>query len=113
MTDLKYIRGTDVGLGGVCPPPTPSPAAFPVAEDVWEGRAGVAVAVQGAMGVGLVAGQGVDRTQCHLCDGLVALIGVGIVDGCGQGRRTRRHVLYGCAGLCLMGVGIRAMLVTA
>ena len=64
-----------------------------------------------AMGVGLVAGQGIDPPQFHLFYGFVALITVGIVYSYRQSLRPHRHLLYGCSGLFLMGLGIRAMLV--
>lgn len=73
----------------------------------------VAIAVQVTMGVGLVAGQGIDPPQFHLFYGFVALIVVGIVYSYRQSMRPHRHLLYGFAGLFLMGLGIRAMLVAA
>jgi hypothetical protein len=73
----------------------------------------VAIAVQVTMGVGLVAGQGVDPPQFHLFYGFVALITVGIVYSYRQSLRAHRHLLYGCSGLFLLGLGIRAMLVAA
>ena len=41
----------------------------------------------------------------------MALITVGIVYSYRQSLRPHRHLLYGCSGLFLMGLGIRAMLV--
>ena len=73
----------------------------------------VAIAVQVTMGVGMVAGQGIDPPQVHLFYGFVALITVGIVYSYRQSLRPHRHLLYGFAGLFLMGLGIRAMLVIA
>ena len=73
----------------------------------------VAIAVQVSMGVGMVTGQGIDPPQFHLFYGFVALITVGIVYSYRQSLRPRRHLLYGFAGLFLMGLSIRAMLVTA
>ncbi len=73
----------------------------------------VAIAVQVTMGVGLVAGQGIDPPQFHLFYGFVALMTVGIVYSYRQSLRPHRHLLYGCSGLFLMGLGIRAMLVVA
>ncbi len=73
----------------------------------------VAIAVQVTMGVGLVAGQGIDPPQFHLFYGFVALITVGIVYSYRQSLRAHWHLLYGCSGLFLMGLGIRAMLVSA
>ena len=73
----------------------------------------VVVAVQVTIGVGLVAGQGIDPPQFHLFYGFVALITVGIVYSYRQAQRPHRHLQYGGAGLFLMGLGIRAMLVGA
>ena len=71
------------------------------------------VAVQVTLGVGLVAGQDIEPPQFHLFYGFVALITVGIVYSYRQSMRPYRHLLYGGAGLFLMGLGIRAMLVSA
>ncbi len=66
---------------------------------------------QVTIGVGLVAGQGIDPPQFHLFYGFVAFITVGIVYSYRQSMRAHRYLLYGFAGLFLMGLGIRAMLV--
>ena len=71
----------------------------------------VVIAVQVTLGVGLVAGQDIEPPQFHLFYGFVALITVGIVYSYRQSLRPHRHLLYGCAGLFLMGLGIRAMIV--
>ena len=73
----------------------------------------VVIAVQVTLGVGLVAGQDIEPPQFHLFYGFVALITVGIVYSYRQSLRPHRHLLYGCSGLFLMGLGIRAMLVVA
>jgi hypothetical protein len=87
--------------------------------DVLRGRAlwwftalvQVVIAVQVTLGVGLVAGQDIEPLQFHLFYGFVALITVGIVYSYRQSLRPHRHLLYGFAGLFLMGLGIRAMIV--
>ncbi len=68
---------------------------------------------QVTVGVGLVAGQGIDPPQFHLFYGFVAFITVGIVYSYRQSMRAQRFLLYGFAGLFLMGLGIRAMIVGA
>ncbi|MDE0927896.1 MAG: hypothetical protein OSA06_03935 [Acidimicrobiales bacterium] len=73
----------------------------------------LSVAIQVTLGVGLVAGQDIEPPQFHLFYGFVALITVGIVYSYRQSMRPYRHLLYGGAGLFLMGLGIRAMLVGA
>ena len=72
----------------------------------------VVIAIQVTLGVGLVAGQDIEPPQFHLFYGFVALITVGIVYSYRQSLRPHRHLLYGFAGLFLMGLGIRAMIVT-
>ena len=72
----------------------------------------VVIAVQVTLGVGLVAGQDIEPPQFHLFYGFVALITVGIVYSYRQSLRPHRHLLYGFAGLFLMGLGIRAMIVS-
>jgi len=87
--------------------------------DVLRGRAlwwftalvQVVIAVQVTLGVSLVAGQDIEPLQFHLFYGFVALITVGIVYSYRQSLRPHRHLLYGFAGLFLMGLGIRAMIV--
>ena len=71
----------------------------------------VVIAIQVTLGVGLVAGQDIEPPQFHLFYGFVALITVGIVYSYRQSLRPHRHLLYGLAGLFLMGLGIRAMIV--
>ena len=72
----------------------------------------VVIAIQVTLGVGLVAGQDIEPPQFHLFYGFVALITVGIVYSYRQRLRPHRHLLYGFAGLFLMGLGIRAMIVS-
>ena len=72
----------------------------------------VVIAVQVTLGVGLVAGQDIEPPQFHLFYGFVALITVGSVYSYRQSLRPHRHLRYGFAGLFLMGLGIRAMIVT-
>ena len=73
----------------------------------------VAIFVQVALGVGLVAGEGIEAPQFHMFYGFVAIIAVGIAYSYRQSEWVRQHVygFYGGVGLFLMGLGIRALLV--
>ena len=71
----------------------------------------VAIFVQVAMGVGLVAGQKVKAPQFHMFYGFVAIITVGLIYSYRAQMLKYRYLLYGFGGLFLMGLGIRAMLV--
>ena len=67
--------------------------------------------VQVGLGVGLVAGQGVEAPQFHMFYGFVAIIAVGILYSYRQQLRDYVFLLYGFGGLFVMGLGIRALLV--
>ncbi|HEX7166770.1 MAG TPA: hypothetical protein VF230_07305 [Acidimicrobiales bacterium] len=69
------------------------------------------VFVQVALGVGLVAGQGIEAPQFHMFYGFVAIIAVGILYSYRAQMRHRLYLLYGFGGLFIMGLGIRALLV--
>jgi hypothetical protein len=69
------------------------------------------VFVQVILGVGLVAGQGIEAPQFHMFYGFVAIIAIGILYSYRQQLRHRLYLLYGFGGLFLMGLGIRALLV--
>ena len=71
----------------------------------------LAVFVQVAMGVGLVAGQKFVAPKFHMFYGFVAIIAVGIIYSYRMQMRHRLYLLYGLGGLFVMGLGIRAMLV--
>jgi hypothetical protein len=71
----------------------------------------LAIFVQVAMGVGMVAGQKLVAPEFHMFYGFVAIIAVGILYSYRQQLRSRIYLLYGLGGLFLMGLGIRAMLV--
>ena len=73
----------------------------------------LAIFVQVGMGVGLVAGQGIDAPQFHMFYGFVAIIAVGIIYSYRQQLEAWRYLLYGGGGLFLMGLGIRAMVIGA
>ena len=65
----------------------------------------LSIVAQVTVGVGLVAGQGIDPPQFHLFYGFVAFITVGIVYSYRQSMRAHRYLLYGFASLFLMGLG--------
>ena len=71
----------------------------------------LAVFVQVALGVGLVAGEKLVAPEFHMFYGFVAIIAVGIIYSYRQQLRHRLYLLYGLGGLFVMGLGIRAMLV--
>jgi hypothetical protein len=71
----------------------------------------VAIFVQVALGVGMVAGQKLKAPKFHLFYGFLAIIAVGILFGYRDQVRHRLYLLYGGGGLFVMGLGIRAMLV--
>jgi hypothetical protein len=71
----------------------------------------LAVFVQVALGVGLVAGQHVKAPQFHMFYGFVAIIAVGIIYSYRAQLRHHLYLLYGLGGLFVMGLGIRALLV--
>jgi hypothetical protein len=73
----------------------------------------VAVFVQVAMGVGLVAGEKLEAPEFHMFYGFVAIIAVGIIYSYRAQLKHRLFLLYGLGGLFVMGLGIRAMLVGA
>jgi hypothetical protein len=73
----------------------------------------LAIFVQVALGVGLVAGQGIEAPKFHMFYGFVAIMAVGIIYSYRQQLLPHRYLLYGFGGLFLMGLGIRALLVGA
>jgi hypothetical protein len=68
--------------------------------------------VQVGLGVGMVAGQGYEPPEFHMFYGFVAIIAVGIIYSYRAQVQQWRYLLYGFGGLFLMGLGIRAMLVS-
>jgi hypothetical protein len=71
----------------------------------------LSIFVQVGMGVGLVAGQGIEAPQFHMFYGFVAIAAVGIIYSYRDQLSSYRYLLYGGGGLFLMGLGIRAVLV--
>ncbi len=71
----------------------------------------VAIFVQVALGVAMVAGEKIDPPEFHMFYGFVALIAVGLIYSYRASLADKRYLLYGLGGLFLMGLAIRAMLV--
>ena len=72
----------------------------------------LAVFVQVILGVVMVAGQHIEVAPFHMFYGFVAVIAVAILYSYRQQLRRRQYLLYGLGGLFLMGLGIRAVLVS-
>ena len=66
------------------------------------------VFVQAGLGTWLMAREGRDAPELHALYGFSALVAVGIAYSYRQHLRSHLYVLYGCTGLFLMGLGIRA-----
>jgi hypothetical protein len=76
----------------------------------------LAIFVQVAFGVGLVAGEELEPPQFHLFYGFVAIIAVGILASYRSTSpwvRQHQYLVYGLGSFFLMGLGIRAMIVGA
>jgi hypothetical protein len=71
----------------------------------------ISIFVQVCLGVGMVAGQGIEAPQFHMFYGFVAIITVGLIYSYRAQMERYKYLLYGFGGLFLMGLGIRAMLV--
>jgi len=71
----------------------------------------LAVFVQAALGVEMVASQHVKVAQFHAFYGFVAIVAVGVLYSYRAQLRHRLYLLYGLGGLFVMGLGIRALLV--
>ena len=65
--------------------------------------------VQVALGVYMVAVQGIDAPGMHMFYGFISLISVAILYAYRTQVRAWQYLLYGFGGLFLMGLGIRAM----
>lgn len=67
--------------------------------------------VQVAIGVGMVAGQGMKAQQFHMFYGFVAIIAVALLYAYRNSMRAQLYLLYGGGSLFLMGLAIRAVIV--
>ena len=68
------------------------------------------VFVQAGLGSWLMAREGRDAPDLHALYGFSTLVAVGIAYSYRQHLRDRVCLLYGCTGLFLMGLGIRAVI---
>jgi hypothetical protein len=69
----------------------------------------ISIFVQVALGVAMVALQDREVAQMHAFYGFVAIATVGIVYSYRQQIAPHRYLLYGLAGLFLMGLALRAV----
>ncbi len=71
----------------------------------------LAVFVQVLLGVGMVAGQGIQAPKFHMLYGFSGIIAIALLYSYRQQLSEKKYLLYGFGGLFIMGLGIRAMLV--
>ena len=69
----------------------------------------VAIFVQVALGVAYQNVDDIEPTQFHTLYGFSALFAVGILYSYRHQLKEKQYLLYGCGGLFIMGLGIRAM----
>jgi hypothetical protein len=70
------------------------------------------VVIQVVLGVAVVRRTGVELPRFHAFYGFVALVSVGIIYSYRTQLRHRLYLLYGLGGLFVMGLGIRAMMLS-
>ena len=68
------------------------------------------VFVQAGLGTWLMVAEDRQAPDLHALYGFSALVAVGIAYSYRQHLRSHLYVLYGCTGLFLMGLGIRAVI---
>jgi uncharacterized membrane protein len=73
----------------------------------------LAVFVQVALGVAMVAGEHKVAAQFHMFYGFVAIIAVAILYSYRSQLKAKVYLLYGGGGLFVMGLAIRALLKAA
>jgi hypothetical protein len=97
--------------------------AWALAANWWEGlrsralwwfTAGVelAVVVQLLIGVSLITAEDLEAPEFHIFYGVVAVVAVAVLWSYRSQLRHRLYLLYGLGGLFVMGLGIRAMVLT-
>lgn len=72
----------------------------------------VTIVIQVALGVALVAIKHIEVAQFHAFYGFVALATVGIIYSYRQQVAAHRYLLYGLGGLFLMGLALRAIVIS-
>lgn len=70
----------------------------------------VAVFVQVILGVAVQEREDIEAPEFHMFYGFLGIITVGIIYAYRHQMEQQRFLLYGCGGLFLMGLGIRAMI---
>ena len=73
----------------------------------------LSVFVQAGLGSWLMAAEGREAPDLHALYGFSALVAVGVAYSYRQQLRSHIFLLYGCTGLFLMGLGIRAVILDA
>ena len=76
------------------------------------GAAEVAVFVQVVLGVTMVAGGRTEPAPMHMFYGFVSVISIAILFAYRHSLRAHMYQLYGFGSLFVMGLGIRALLLT-
>ena len=69
--------------------------------------------VQVILGVAYQRSSGIDPGQLHVLYGFAGLFAVALLYGYRAQIEDRKYMLYGCGGLFLMGLGIRALFLHA
>jgi hypothetical protein len=69
----------------------------------------LAIFVEVAMGVAIVAREDIEAPRFHTFYGFIALVTVGIIYSYRQQLASRKYLLYGLGGFFLMGLAIRSM----
>ena len=79
---------------------------------LWAVTAGAqfSVFVQAGLGAWLMAREGLAAPELHALYGFSALVAVGVAHSYRHYLRNRLYLLYGCTGLFLMGLGLRAVI---
>ncbi len=77
---------------------------------VTTAAAQLTVFVQAGLGSWLMAVEDRPAPDLHALYGFTALVAVGVAYSYRQHLRSHLYVLYGCTGLFLMGLGIRAVI---
>ena len=86
------------------------PGLRSVALWVTTAAAQITVFVQAGLGSWLMVAHDRQAPDLHALYGFSALVAVGIAYSYRQHLRSHLYVLYGCTGLFLMGLGIRAVI---
>ena len=72
----------------------------------------ISIGVQAILGVILIAGEDREINGLHLLYGFLALAAAGIIYSYKSQLAGKKYLLYGLGSLFLMGLGIRAMIIS-